>query len=433
MPAQERREFIRQAFPEQRLFAGKEWRISTAAFPLSPKTVKCLRRLGPALRRFQGACEVIYRRSVRGSLPGWIADYLDRGKPASLIDYGRRGLAAGALPRVIRADLILGEHGVGLTEIDSVPGGIGLTAWLNETFAAMGDPVLGGESGMVRGMQSIAPQGADVVISAESADYRPEMEWLSGRMGTDLWPVVSAETYEPRGRRVYRFFELFDLEQIPFARDERDGRAGNLDVTPPMKAFLEEKLWAALFWSQPLREVWRRELRESGRDFLAGVIPFSWVMDPAPVPHHAVLPRLEAGSFAELAGWSQKQRRLVLKISGYSELAWGGRGVWMGEDLSQAEWSRTVEAALEAFPHHPHVLQELCHSRLVQHPYWESDGREVLMRGRVRLCPYYFVGEGAEEVRLGGVLATICPEDKKKLHGMRDAVMVPCVEAPEGY
>ena len=45
------------------------------------------------------------------------------------------------------------------------------------------------------------------------------------------------------------------------------------------------------------------------------------------------------------------------------------------------------------------------------------------MRGRVRLCPYYFVEP--DHVTLRGALATICPPDKKLLHGMRDAILVP--------
>ena len=47
--------------------------------------------------------------------------------------------------------------------------------------------------------------------------------------------------------------------------------------------------------------------------------------------------------------------------------------------------------------------------------------------GRVRLCPYYFVqGDGdAARAKLCGVLATICPADKKIIHGMRDAVLAP--------
>jgi hypothetical protein len=46
------------------------------------------------------------------------------------------------------------------------------------------------------------------------------------------------------------------------------------------------------------------------------------------------------------------------------------------------------------------------------------------MNGRVRLCPYYFVA--GDDARLGGVLATICPQDKKIIHGMADAIMAPC-------
>jgi len=45
----------------------------------------------------------------------------------------------------------------------------------------------------------------------------------------------------------------------------------------------------------------------------------------------------------------------------------------------------------------------------------------------VRLSPYYFVQD--EKAELGGVLATICPADKKVIHGMKDAVMAPCAVA----
>ncbi len=57
--------------------------------------------------------------------------------------------------------------------------------------------------------------------------------------------------------------------------------------------------------------------------------------------------------------------------------------------------------------------------------YYDSHSGDVVsMEGRARLSPYYFVNEG--QARLGGVLATVCPKDKKIIHGMRDAVMAPC-------
>ena len=44
--------------------------------------------------------------------------------------------------------------------------------------------------------------------------------------------------------------------------------------------------------------------------------------------------------------------------------------------------------------------------------------------GRLRLCPYYFVIDG--KARLSGALATFCPPDKKIIHGMQDAALLPC-------
>jgi hypothetical protein len=44
------------------------------------------------------------------------------------------------------------------------------------------------------------------------------------------------------------------------------------------------------------------------------------------------------------------------------------------------------------------------------------------------LCPYYFVSGDGDDARakLGGVLATICPADKKLIHGMSEAILAPC-------
>src|SRR5438874_12940226 len=86
------------------------------------------------------------------------------------------------LPRVIRPDLILTEKSYTIAEIDSVPGGIGLTAWLNRTYSALGQDVIGGEDGMLDGFQKVLPKGGDILVSEESATYWPEMEWLAEQL-----------------------------------------------------------------------------------------------------------------------------------------------------------------------------------------------------------------------------------------------------------
>ncbi len=422
-------ERVRATLPPGGLFAEKEWRISPEPFALGPAEVRQLEALGPILLRFQRACDLIHRRSRNGSLPAWIADYLDRGKPPELIEAGLAKATLGETPRVIRPDLILTADGFSAVELDSVPGGIGLTAWLGEVYAAL-DPshrLVGGTRGMVDGFASIADGGADILVSREAAGYRPEMEWLAERL-PNQWRVEGAETYALGNRGIYRFFELFDLPNLPSAPEWMAAAAqGRTKVTAPFKPWLEEKLWSALLWSRPLREVWTRELREANWRRLRGLFPQSWVVDPAEVPHHAVIPGLEIGGFDELKAFTQKERELVLKLSGFDEHAWGSRSVTVGQDVSQAEWSAAVDEAIAAFPHSPYVLQRFHTGRLVTHPWWNEETGEIeQMEGRVRLCPYYFVSEAEDKVSLGGVLATICPSDKKILHGMRDAILVPC-------
>jgi hypothetical protein len=423
-------EAIRGAFPKEGLFAEKDWLLSPDAFPIEEKFLAELEQLGHRLFVFQRACNQLYQLSVKGKQPVWIARYLDAGKPAELIEFSRRKEIRDDLPRVIRPDLILTEQGYIIAEIDSVPGGIGLTGWLNQTYSAFDSEIIGGADGMLDGFKSVLPNGGDIVISQEAATYRPEMEWTAAQLNqhstSKSGRVVAAENYEPQdGRAVYRFFELFDLPNIPeIDKTLRANAEGRISITPPIKPYLEEKMWFALFWMQPLREFWRREVGEKYFLKLQQVIPYSWLLDPAPLPQHAVIPRLEIHDWREAARFSQKDRELLLKISGFSPLGWGSRGIALGADLPHAEWERRIDNALATFELSPTILQRFHKGRLFEHRYWDAETGELkTLKGRVRLCPYFFVE--SDRVKLRGALATIVPADKKFLHGMRDAILVP--------
>jgi hypothetical protein len=236
---------------------------------------------------------------------------------------------------------------------------------------------------------------------------------------------------------IYRFYELFDLPNIPKAElIQYAVKKGWVRVTPPYKPALEEKSAFALLHHPALASFWRSQLGEELFVHLTTILPRTWVMDPAPVPPSAVIPGLSVGgravtNWGELGGATQKQRHFVLKPSGFSELAWGSRGVSVGHDLAQHEWVAAIETALKAFPRTPYVLQEYHKGRQFHVDYFDPQTGDIqTMAGRARLSPYYFVtGETAE---LAGILATVCPADKKVIHGMKDAVMVPCAVAQEG-
>src|ERR1700686_3655064 len=159
--------WIRNAFPKEGLFAEKDFLLSPDPFPIDGAFEKELEQLGHRLSVFQRACNELYRRSVKGKQPGWIAASLDAGKPAELVEFSRQKQFRDDVPLVIRPDLVLTETGYTIAEIDSDPGGIGLTGWLNKIYAALGDDVIGGGNGMVDGFRSLLPEGGDIVISEE--------------------------------------------------------------------------------------------------------------------------------------------------------------------------------------------------------------------------------------------------------------------------
>jgi hypothetical protein len=429
----ERAAAVRDSLPVGGLFADQHWKISPTPLALGGTLVGELESLGRVLLQFYRAVNLLYRQSATGVMPSWIASLLDQGKPEPLIALQREPALKNEIPRVIRPDCLLTEEGLAVTELDSVPGGIGLTAWLNETYAGLGDPVIGGADGMAAGFVSIfgASSRARVIISEESAGYRPEMEWLA-RKTNGRFEVHGGNFDDVRpGDAVYRFFELFDVANVPSA-PALFAAAGRKEIrlTPPPKPIFEEKLLFALLWNRNLRSYWRRELGEGFLNRLLKIVPYTWVMDPAPLPPHAAIPELGLTHWDQLKALSQRERSLILKVSGYSEKAWGARGVYLGSDLSTADWSQAVDEAVMGFGRSPYVLQRYHKPRLVEAGSFDFATKAwVPMAGRVRLCPYYFVeGEGdAARASLGGVLATICPADKKIIHGMKDAVMVPCV------
>ena len=455
-------ETLRTAFGAQSLFEDKTWRLSPQAWPIPAAQAEELQAIGSACLEFHQSLEALYLRSVTGKnllrnkplTAPWVAEYLDRGKPEALVAHARDPRNRGMFPTVLRPDLLLTDDGFVMTELDSVPGGIGLTAFLNRLYGKE-EGVLGSDDAMIRNFYaSLAGLRPDVrnplialVVSDEAATYRPEMAWIAQQMQIagqrvfcmrpeDLFPLGGSLFFDVEGNPeridiIYRFFELFDLPSITTAQYIFEAcAAGDVAIAPPMRPYQEEKLAFALFHHHLLQDYWSEALHGRTLKLLKSLIPRTWVMDPAPLPPGAVLDGPKAAgrtlaSWQDLVSATQKERDLIIKISGFHETAWGARSVVLGSDCSREEWQQGVERALELAPTNLHVLQDYRKPRRVRHTLYDAAPphapREV--DGRLRLCPYYFVVEG--KALLSGALATFCPPDKKIIHGMQDAALLP--------
>ena len=433
------------------------WRISPRPFLLDSTQLRFFTELGPHLLSLYRALNQLYLASAKGTQPTWVADYLDRGKPSALVQYSRMKRFRDALPAVIRPDVIPTQDGMVITELDSVPGGIGLTACLSRIYHDLktdDSQLVGGRDGMVQqfGRMLHASQAEHtgsvvILISEEAKDYRPEMSWLAEQLrreGMSVWCAQPREIrFTEEGLRaqtnqgelpvglIYRFYELFDLLNIPKSELVQYAVKKELvAVTPPYKPALEEKSAFALFHHPVLRPFWEKALGLETMHVLKAILPKTWVLDSTPIPPMATIPDLHisgraAANWSDLETATQKERQFVMKPSGFSELAWGSRGVSIGHDMPQGEWVSALRHALSSFATTPYILQEFHKGRVFDMDYLDERSQTMVhMQGRARLSPYYFVSDGKAE--LAGILATVCPADKKILHGMKDAIMVPC-------
>lgn len=439
------------------------WRLSPEPFWLSPATLTAIEQLGGDLLRFYRALAALYQRSARGTAPAFIADYLDRGKPDSVVKLGRQNRFKSDVPGVIRPDFILTEEGLVAAELDSVPGGMGFVGAMAGAYCKLGYDTVGGEHGMPGGFAAMlewASRGkrptAAIVISQESDAYRAELTWLAEAIDESglgecytCRPEDVVFTEEalflrlPGGEEkkidvVYRNFELFDLPNVP----KQDlmlyaARHNRVVFTPPPKAHLEEKLAFALLHHPRLAKLWKTEIGE-GYSRLRAIFPETWVLDPRPVPPQASIDGLVAAGepvsdWMQLVPLGKSERDFVVKPSGFSPMAWGSRGVKVANDLPKDGWQTALQAALDSFDRTPHILQRFHKGRRVRVPYYDRAANAMAtLDGRVRLCPYYFV-VAPDAVRLGGILATIAPADKRLIHGMSDAIMSPCAVHENGY
>lgn len=428
------------------------WRISPEPVALPAAVLGELQGLGAHLLAFNRAANELYLDSVKGKAPAWVAELLDAGKPEGVVSFQRMKRLKGELPRVIRPDLVIDEAGrLVAVELDSIPGGIGQTAGMAADHAALGAEVLGGPDGLIEAMAAMlrdASGQADpyvaIVVSDEAEDYRAELEHLATRLQALGLRAVQrhpkALSYEgealhdgpggPKIDLIYRFFELFDLVNVPKAELIMYAvKKQQVAMTPPPKAYLEEKLLFALYHHPGLRPWWKAALAPESLAVLDRLLPPTWVVDPSPVPPQAgilgLLPQgLPLTDWRQLAELPKKERAFVLKPSGFSPLAWGSHGVAFGHDLSTEDWRAALEQAMAAFPKQPYLLQRYTKPVRTALRHYDFARQELRgMEGRMRLCPYYFVV--GEEARLGGALVTVAPPDKLAIHGMVDAVMAP--------
>ena len=106
---------------------------------------------------------------------------------------------------------------------------------------------------------------------------------------------------------------------------------------------LDSIAWQALLRLRPLQEFWRLELRENHRVRLTELLAETWIIDPTPIPPHAVIPGLGIQDWKEAPQNLPDGRGAALHTrdeTGEPKLIWG-------PDTESTKWVQELERALE--------------------------------------------------------------------------------------
>jgi hypothetical protein len=459
-------EALRAQLPEKPLYAaldaeGLGWPLAPEPYPLKAHQLPLLEALGPALWRYQQACQQLYKLALTDATYGWLKALFHKGKPSWLMTFSEMKRIKNHQHLVIRPDLLVTPDGFALTEMENAaPAGIGFTTALQAAYQALGFKPYGWADlpdaflQMLVSAYRIQYKGEKetpsiaLLVSEDFNDYRREFEHLVAAIKPNYEAIVCIRPAQMTLRDrdfgylddsgafhpldiVYRMFELYDLPNIAQVELLQYAIKKNLVFfTPPYKPYLEEKFTLALIHSPGLEHFWEKELGSDHLALLQRVIPPSWILDSTPLPFQAYIePALRLGNkrhkdFSSLSMLTQKERQLVVKPSSFSHLAWGSHGVTVGHDVPQEHWQQAVQNAMDPDNGLVYLMQQ--YSNPAVEPYRQFDpktGEAREREGRTRLCPYYFIIDN--EPQLVGVLTTTCPKDKKVIHGMRDGVMRP--------
>ena len=458
-------ETIRAALGAQPLFEAKTWRLSPEAWPLSAAQVEELRgdRRGlPGVPPGAGdPVPALGRRpepAAQQAAPGALGRRLPRPGQAG---GARRACARPEEPRRLshRPAARPSPHGQGIRHDRArLRAGRHRAHRLPEPpLRETNGPILGAATLMVRRLSTrplaaLRPNEANplvaLVVSDEAATYRPEMEWLALQLQLQgkrvfalrpqaLFPLGGALFFDSGGnpgedRRHLPLLRALRPREHPGRAVHLRGLGGRGGRHRPAHAPLPggEARLRPLSPSPAARLLGRGPQRADGPTAPDALIPPSWVMDPAPLPPGAVLDGPHAGgraisrlarprgSLAEGAGPHHQDQRIPRDRLGRPQR--DSRQRQLARGMADRPWigrSSSPRANL-------HLLQAYRKPSRVRHRVYRDGRRAVETDGRLRLCPYYLVVGG--KARLSGALATFCPPDKKIIHGMQDAALLPC-------
>lgn len=381
------------------------WLISPFWFELNVGQILELKKLGYLLYRFLDACNNLYYEDEK------VANLVGQAKSEKVLSLQRN--LPKELPLLIRPDIVLTENGFRVTEIEIIVGGMGMGSKIKEAYLSAiptSKPYEGSiVKSFLRAVRIIAAKKKILLVPSFSSRYLPELKIFSKLCQKEGYDVEAMPPEKVKKTTnvgmIWRLFEAYEWERIELPN--------NVPIYPPLKQFLEEKIWMALLHCGDYRNYWQNRLGKSF-NVLKEYIPPTWIIRENYLP----------APLSELATLGEKKRQYVTKLSGYSEKAWGGKSFIYWGEPSNKKWKNFLTEAICG--KELYILQEFQDSKKYSFPALVDKGIKQINNLRTRLCPFYFLV--GNEIELGDIIATF--RKCKNVHGATDSIRIPVALAP---
>ncbi len=408
------------------------WRVAAEAYPMSRAQLAAFESVSADCFWFLVVvAEAIRQRSDLGVAICRALGNDPHKDPMASTLLSRSGLLVGMTrPDVIRT----GDGGLKVAEIETMIGGLGMSAVLRSCYGAGGlsgipeayAAMMWGMYADHRGASRQARPGrlaVGVVNPATKSSYDWEFVVLGdyvAPLGLDLILGRPEEVVIRAGGEVWlgrhrldvmhRFFRLSEIRHTKSVLDTL-GRISQKQYVPmvqPWLEILEEKALMALFCNPNLRSAWRNALGSDLFGRLAQVIPATWIVGS------------DSQMAADLYSGSIDRRRFWLKKSSGT---WGGKGAFFGGGLTATKWQKVLATAWGDFLNGQlWVVQEHWEPARETIPVYDRvSGRVTELSSGGRFNPFTFWSPDGP--RLADVRVTA--RDNHKIHGASDATFAP--------
>ncbi len=375
------------------------FRVSPTPFKLTRTQKEELESIGLAICDYMDSCIELYKTNENAR------NLLDRGKPEIYknvkdIKY-----------LFLRPDLILTEEGFCVCEIETSPFGLGLAEVLNRTYGNEGFNTVVDQNQLKNYIDSKVAQKGTIAYSEKVEAFSGQLDFLAEQLFSGSgksWKAEKINSDTIAEKQIYRAFYL--------SEGFTDKNVANLlreshEYLPTATPQFEEKALLSFIWDKRYKEFLNEKLGKAEFELLRKIIPKTWVLgEEKYIDGGLPSGKIDSMGLAELG---KRNRKFVLKQSGFSTASSWGEGVMFLHKMSGNKASEMIKLASED-KEHLYIIQEFNQGRNVPMEFIEADRISKSIDAKIRITPYYAY-MGMEKGKLIGAKVTGC-ENTEYIH-----------------